>query len=430
MNIGVETEQVEFKKSTGELKEGIISIASMLNKHKTGILYFGVKNSGDVIGQQIGNDTLREISQAIANFIKPQIIPSITFELMDDKNIIKVFVEGNNRPYSAYGKYYMRSADEDREISPAVLKQLMMSGADSIVSTESNNQELTFSQLKLMYSNANLTLNEDTFRHNLNLLTQSGKYNLMAYLLADNNSFSIKVAKFKGKDKTELITRNEYGYKCLLVGVKQVLDYAEAINETTVTMTGGQRQEAKLFDMDCFREAWLNACLHNSWIKKTPPAVYFFEDRIEIISIGGLPEDYSLEDFYAGRSRPVNLELQQIMVQLDFIEQTGHGVPLIVSKYGKNVFDITENFITVTLPLHTNKRELPRETAVEPFHLTKTQKLIVELIAENDSITIKNISQELNLSVTAVNNALKQLKAIGLISRAGARKNGRWVLYR
>lgn len=52
----------------------------------------------------------------------------------------------------------------------------------------------------------------------------------------------------------------------------------------------------------------------------------------------------------------MNLELQQIMVQLDYIEQTGHGVPLIVSRYGKEVFDITENFITVTIPLNKTER--------------------------------------------------------------------------
>ena len=36
-----ESETVEFKKSTSELKEGIISLCSMLNKHKKGFLYFG-----------------------------------------------------------------------------------------------------------------------------------------------------------------------------------------------------------------------------------------------------------------------------------------------------------------------------------------------------------------------------------------------------
>ncbi len=248
----------------------------------------------------------------------------------------------------------------------------------------------------------------------------------MAYILADNNSFSIKIAKFKGKDKTELITRNEYGYKCLLVAVKQVLDYAEAINETSVEIRGGLRKETKLFDMDCFREAWLNACLHNSWIKKTPPAVYFFEDRIEIISIGGLPDDYSLEDFFAGRSRPVNLELQQIMVQLDYIEQTGHGVPLIVSKHGRKVFDITENFITVTLPL--NKTEEKKSTIKEQVTLTKTQQNIIDILSVNEFITVKELSAKLGLSATAINNGIKYLKEIGLVSRAGSKKNGRWVV--
>ena len=118
MNIGIETELVEFKKTTGELKEGIVSLASMLNKNGKGILYFGVRNDGEVVGQQIGDRTMREISQGIAHAIRPQIIPTIIMELCDDKNVIKVTATGDERPYSAFGKYYIRSADEDREISP------------------------------------------------------------------------------------------------------------------------------------------------------------------------------------------------------------------------------------------------------------------------------------------------------------------------
>lgn len=166
MNIGIETEEIEFKKSTGELKEGIISLTSMLNKNGKGTLYFGVKNDGIVIGQQIGDNTLRDISQAIANFIKPQIIPSISVEYIEERNIIKVFVQGNQSPYSAYGKYYMRSADEDREISPDTLRNVMLSTSDSLVRIESNNQVLSFNQLKMLYANAGLTLNEEMYKHN------------------------------------------------------------------------------------------------------------------------------------------------------------------------------------------------------------------------------------------------------------------------
>ena len=178
MNIGIETELVEFKKTTGELKEGMISIASMLNKNGKGVLYFGVRNDGEIVGQQIGDRTMREISQGIAAAIKPQIIQTIIMELCDDKNVIKVTVEGDEKPYSAYGKYYMRTADEDREISPQQLRNLILSVADSIVNIEANNQQLAFDQLKTLYVGNNLTLRENTFKQNLNLLTRVGTYNL------------------------------------------------------------------------------------------------------------------------------------------------------------------------------------------------------------------------------------------------------------
>ncbi len=428
MNIGMETESVEFKKTTGELREGMISLASMLNKNGKGVLYFGVRNDGEIVGQQIGDRTLREISQGIANAIKPQIIPTIIMELCDNKNVIKVTVEGDEKPYSAYGKYYMRSADEDREISPQQLRSLMLSVSDSIVNIETNNQELTFDQLKTLYTGNDLTLRDNTFKQNLNLLTKNGSYNVMAGILADTNSYSIKVAVFRGTDKTNLIRRNEYGYKCMLVAARQVLDYMEAMNDTVVDMDGSLRQERKLFDFPCFREAWLNACLHNRWSRQTPPAVYLFDDRIEIISVGGLPDGLSLEEFYEGKSKPVNLELQQIMVQLDYIEQTGHGVPLIISRYGKKVFDITENFITVTIPLN-KKRENTNMIKESTNWLTGSKdEQILMLMKNNRNIRVHEISKLLGVGTTTVTKRIRHLKERGIVERNGSKKNGWWIV--
>jgi ATP-dependent DNA helicase RecG len=56
-----ETEYFEFKKSLSELKEGIISIVSILNKHKFGEIYFGI-NKEKIIKQTITEKTLRDIS--------------------------------------------------------------------------------------------------------------------------------------------------------------------------------------------------------------------------------------------------------------------------------------------------------------------------------------------------------------------------------
>ena len=43
-----ESEILELKKTTSELKEAVISIASILNKHQREEIYFGVKNDGTI----------------------------------------------------------------------------------------------------------------------------------------------------------------------------------------------------------------------------------------------------------------------------------------------------------------------------------------------------------------------------------------------
>ena len=122
MNLGKETETLEFKKTTGEMKEAMVSISSILNKHGIGTLYFGVKPSGEVVGQNVSESSLRDVSRAVFENIKPQIYPAIEEVVMDKRHLIKVEFSGEHAPYSAAGRYYLRTADEDREVSPEELK--------------------------------------------------------------------------------------------------------------------------------------------------------------------------------------------------------------------------------------------------------------------------------------------------------------------
>ena len=71
--MGEETEILEFKTSTAEIPAALDSIVAILNKHQKGTLYFGVKNNGTPIGQQMGAYTLRDISRAITDHIEPKI---------------------------------------------------------------------------------------------------------------------------------------------------------------------------------------------------------------------------------------------------------------------------------------------------------------------------------------------------------------------
>lgn len=73
-----ESETLELKKSTSEIKEAIVSIVSILNKHQHGELFFGIKNNGIVVGQNITEKTLRDVSKVIADNIEPKIYPHVS----------------------------------------------------------------------------------------------------------------------------------------------------------------------------------------------------------------------------------------------------------------------------------------------------------------------------------------------------------------
>ena len=124
MNLGIESETLEFKKTTAEVKAACNSICAMLNKHGIACLYFGVKPNGDVVGQDVSESSLRDVSRAVYDNIKPQIYPVVEKMELDGKSVIVVNVDGNDLPYSSNGRYYLRVADEDREITPAELKHI------------------------------------------------------------------------------------------------------------------------------------------------------------------------------------------------------------------------------------------------------------------------------------------------------------------
>ena len=82
-----ETESQEFKSTLSELDKGILSLTAMLNKSGKGKVYFGVSDSGEVIGLDgtVGQETLRKLSARVYETVRPQIVPKIYFEYYEDK---------------------------------------------------------------------------------------------------------------------------------------------------------------------------------------------------------------------------------------------------------------------------------------------------------------------------------------------------------
>ena len=148
-----ENEEIEYKETTGEIREGVISLVSMLNKTKKATLYFGIKNNRKIMGQQMGPNTLRDVTRAISENVEPKIYPKVEQIKLNNRDCIIVESIGEDRPYFAYGRAYMRVGDEDRQISQKELKKLFIK-----TERESNKWEEQISEKSLD------TINENTLK--------------------------------------------------------------------------------------------------------------------------------------------------------------------------------------------------------------------------------------------------------------------------
>jgi predicted HTH transcriptional regulator len=224
----------------------------------------------------------------------------------------------------------------------------------------------------------------DQFDDNLDLRNSDGAYNFLAYLLADNNGASIKVAKYAGMDKIDLIENEEYGYRCLITAIYRVLDKLAVENKTFAKITSRNRLERKLINQVALREAFINAVVHNDYSLGWP-VVEFFSDRVTITSTGGLVEGLSKEDFFSGRSMLRNRELMRVFKDVELVEGLGSGVRRILEAYDRSVFEITPSFIVVTFPYATDFKRSENEGA------NKNERNLSEVLSEADMKKVSSI---------------------------------------
>ncbi|MBR1590284.1 MAG: putative DNA binding domain-containing protein [Acidaminococcaceae bacterium] len=434
MNLGTENERQEFKLGLGQLDKGLKSLAAMLNRNEEGTVFFGVDDDGNVKGLEIGKKTLLDIRNRIADLIEPKVICDIQ-ELRDDtgRSYIRVHAQGSDIPYACDGRYYVRTVSADERVGTDLLRKMLASGkTDLLTQMSSENQSLSFAGMCEFLSERGIhAANTPEFLRNFGLFNKEGKYNLLAYLLSDQNELTIKIMRFAGKDKTVLDQRAEFRNQCLLLTVQRVLDYFNLINlSKKITLASGVREEIPLVEAEAFREAWVNACVHNTWSEQIPPSVYIYDDRFEIVSYGGLPFGLSEEGFFAGTSKPVNNRLFTIFITSDFSEQSGHGVPQIVKQYGKNAFAFRDGMLTVTLPFGYEPDYVKARLSREAMHnsLSENQKQVIAFLTHNQKATLKEVAEACEISLGGVKKIVAKLQEMNLLERRGAKNASLWIV--
>ena len=435
-----ESETIEFKKSTSELKQGVISLSSMLNKSGKGVLYFGILNDSTIVGQQIGKDTTHDISVEIKNHIKPEVIPTIELVNTGDKQIVKVSVIGEEKPYSAYGRYYIRSDDEDLLMSNEILEGFFKDESLDYSKWENTITEWTIDdideeRLIKYFNEANECgrLNY-VYKDSRDALTKlgllKGEYlnNAGYYLFSKNKPLKLKLAVFNTDERLSFSDIKLFEgniFDCIEEGVR----YISERMRWNAQIVGSKRIESPEIPLEAIREIVINSFAH---MKVTPSVlneIYLTPTKIKISNPGNIAKNIDPKDFASGKQSPIlrNPLIDMTLYKNNTIDSfaTGFERTFKLCKEAGIKWEY-ENTATSFSFTFIRSNDTLNDTLNDT--IKNRQNDILDLIRKTPSITRKEIAVKLNISEPTVARDLKMLQETSIIKRNGSNKNGFWEI--
>lgn len=442
MNFGKETENLEFKKTTSEMKEAVISIVSILNKNGIGTLYFGIKPNGDVIGQEVSESSLRDVSRAVYDNIRPQIYPIIKEVILDDKHLIQVEFSGEEAPYSAYGRYYLRTADEDREVTPATLKQFFVA----------NEYKAHWERSR---SNASAKKYDKTTIKNFVYKAiqagrlQDGKYtgpailsrfgltdgdyltNAGETLFGNTHPVTLKVAIFATDEKLTFIDMKMYEdniLNLLQISEEYILKNIRWRNE----IIGLDRVEIPEIPIAVIREVLANSFAHAQYNTNTTHEICIHPGMITIYSPGSYASSFKPEEYIKKniQSSIRNSGIAKILYINNSIEQFGSGFKRIHSlckdagvTYAYEASETGFMFILYRKSINNVTVNVTQNVTVN-----KTEQSVLALLELHPEYTREQLADATSKTVRTIQRVLNSLRDKDLIIREGSDKDGRWVV--
>ena len=320
-----ESETVELKKSLAELKEGLVSVAAILNKHGAGELWFGIAPSGKPEGLDVTEKTLRDLSQAIAAHIEPKIYPQISTQTVAGKTCIHLRFDGQNAPYFAHGRAYMRVADEDRQLSAAELETIIVDKNKNALRWDTHAldkpwPDLEIKKVKNFAKRAGLQWE----------LLQKGELYNAARLFFAKEPIQLRCAVFGTTDTVTIIDRHDFDGDVLEL-IEEAQKYILKNIHIGMRLEGLYRVDVPEISMDALREAIINAFCHRDWRDPDYVQVAIFKNRVEIRNPGKLYGGLTLTEMRKGNvSRRRNPLIADLFRRIEMVEGCGRGMPLIL----------------------------------------------------------------------------------------------------
>ena len=414
-----ETRILEFKET---ITNTFLKTVSAFSNYNGGTILFGVDDNGNVKGLPDVKQACLDIENKINDSISPQ--PNYTLEIQNNDQTIKLTVKsGLQKPYLYKSKAYKRNDTATIEVDTLEFSRLVLDGKNiSFEELPCKDQELSFKilQCKLKENIYIETFNQDTLK-TLNLYDNINGYNNAAGLLADKNHFSgIDIVKF-GENISIIQKRVTFEHISVLEIYEKALAVFRDYYQYEV-IQGADRKMVEKIPEAAFREAIANALIHRIWDINSHIRVSMFDDRIEVVSPGGLPAGITAEEYLSDKLSILrNRNLANVFYRLGLVEIFGTGITRIKQLYAESLikpeFEVSENAIKIVLPIF--------ETNV---NLTEDEKVIYKFLSKTMLKPISEIAPYVPFGKSKTTQLLKAMEKKGVIAVEGKGRGTKYII--
>ena len=413
-----ETRTLEFKET---ITNTFLKTVSAFSNYDGGTIFFGVDDDGNIKGLPDVKQACLDIENKINDSITPQ--PDYTLEVQNNDQTIKLTVKSElQKPYLYKSKAYKRNDTATIEVDTLEFSRLVLDGKNiRFEELPCKDQELSFEILhrKLKETVRIENFDKDTLK-TLNLYDDVNGFNNAAGLLADKNHFpGIDIVKF-GENISIIQKRSTFENISVLEVYEKAIDVFRDYYQYEV-IQGADRKKMEKVPEAAFREAIANALIHRVWDVNSQIRVSMFDDRIEIVSPGGLPSGITEEEYLSGKLSVLrNRNLANVFYRLGFVEIFGTGITRIKQLYAESLikpdFEVSENAIEIVLPIFEKNADLTEDEIVIYKLLSKTMLKPISEVAPyvpfGKSKTIKLLKEMCQKGVIAVEGKGKGTKYI------------------
>ncbi len=448
-----ESETVEFKATTGQRHEAAKTLSAMLNG-QGGRVIFGIGPKGNIAGQQVGADTLTDITNACQE-IHPSHPPSMERVPLPDcagREVIVVTVpSGANRPYAHRGHHYMRSGaatvgmPDEVQLSMVLERahglsrwELEPSGCDLDVIDEDEVQRFRDDAINAGRAKFEPNASAVDVLRALNLLHSDGSPNRGAIALFGDvgvlgGTFPTLGCRLVAVDGTELAEefRDDALFEAnISASLRRAMAFCDEHLHHRVRISGDLHAEAGTeIPLAVMREALANAFGHRDYAIAGLIQVRIFTDRLEVHSPGQLHFGLKPADLYADHSsHPWNPNILGCLFRNGTVEQLGSGTVRMVrmcadAGLGRPAFTATRASVTCSVPRRGHWLA-PGGAGVA---LSGLEASVLTALAGSPT-TRRQLADDLEVSIAELRVALRQLRDLGLIRVEGHGRGAHWVL--